>query len=236
MGTGGCFAGSTVACVRCGADHSSPFHIHLKNGCSHTSAHHITSWCTYGQLFCLCDLKNWSFMSLSWILFHFVVCQCQATSLPSILIIVLLYHSVFFTHIFLHSFRNTFFIGHIHQCMRLWSWHRLSNWAWGLHSSRMLHGQAWQQFIDVSGQLSRVPKCQSLANLWRGTYQNSECLNYTSVEASISYGRARLHMNRNLTVFYEHHPDSLYSPGSMTVTKIFWCFADHAFRIIYLSN
>jgi hypothetical protein len=96
--------------------------------------------------------------------------------------------------------------------MKLWSWHWLSNWAWGLHSSRMLHGQAWQQFMDISGQLSRVPKHQSLANLWRGTYQNSEHLNYTSMEASISHGRARLRLNRNLTVFYEHHPDSLYSP------------------------
>jgi len=109
MGTGGCFAGSTAACVRCGADHSSLSYIHLKNGCSYTSAHHITSWCTNEQLYCLCNLKNLSFMSLSWILFHFVVCQCQATSLPSILMIVSLYHSVFFMQIFLHSFRNIHF-------------------------------------------------------------------------------------------------------------------------------
>lgn len=106
MGTGGSFAGSTAACVRGGADLSSPSHIHLKNGCSYISAPHIASWRSQGQLYCLCNLKNWSFLSPSWILFDFIGCQCQATSLPSILMILSLYHSIFFTHISLHSLRN----------------------------------------------------------------------------------------------------------------------------------
>jgi len=102
MGTEGCFAGSTAACVRCKADHSSPSHIHPKNGCSCTSAPHIASGRTKGQLYCLCNLN----LSCHCLNFDFVGSQCQATSLPSILMILSLYHSVFFTHISLHSFEN----------------------------------------------------------------------------------------------------------------------------------
>jgi hypothetical protein len=76
-------------------------------------------------------------------------------------------------------------------------------------SSGMLHGVAWQQIIDVVVKLSRAPKRQLLANLRRGTSHNSGRLNYTL------HGRARLGLNRNLTVFYEHHLDSLYSPVSI---------------------
>jgi hypothetical protein len=106
MGTGGCFAGSTAACGRCGADHSSPSHIHLKKVVAAIPVLPILLHDIHRDNFTVSNLKNWSFLSLSWILFDFGGFQCQTTSLPSILMILSLYHSVFLTHISLHSFRN----------------------------------------------------------------------------------------------------------------------------------